>query len=95
MIGMNGKSYMEFDIKITKQRLEKGLDGMPQIEDIASWNIGAPGSLIMKTSSMALTQFSAVTIYRIVTVQVSDIYHYYQGYVRRWGIISLRSKPPL
>ena len=72
MIGGNGKSYMEFDVKITKQRLEKGLDGMPQIEDVANWNVGAPGSLKIKTTSMALTQFSAKTIYRIVTVQVSD-----------------------
>jgi hypothetical protein len=68
MINTNGKSYMDFDVKITKQ----GLDQVEQaqIEDVATWNVGAPGSIEMKMTSQALTEFSAVTIYRVVTVQV-------------------------
>ena len=65
---------MDFDVKITKQRLKKGLDGLPQIEDLANWSIGAPGSLELEPMmSQALSEFSAVTIYRIVTVQVRNI----------------------
>ena len=72
MIEENGKSYLDFEIKVIKQKLGKGLDGMSQIEDIGSWNVGAPGTLELKPgASQALKQFSSKTIYRIVTVQVS------------------------
>ena len=72
MIEENGKNYLDFEIKIIKQKLGKGLDGMSQIEDIGSWNVGTPGTLELKPgASQALKQFSSKTIYRIVTVQVS------------------------
>ena len=74
MINTNGKSYMDFDVKITKQ----GLNQVEQavIEDVATWNVGSPGSMEMKMTSQALTEFSAVTIYRVVTVQVKhSLYH--------------------
>ena len=72
MIEENGKNYLDFEIKVIKQKLGKGLDGMSQIEDIGSWNVGTPGTLELKPgASQALKQFSSKTIYRIVTVQVS------------------------
>ena len=77
MISTNGHSYMDFDVKITKQ----GLNQVEQavIEDVATWKVGSPGSMEMKMTSQALTEFSAVTIYRVVTVQVKNIlYHAYK-----------------
>ena len=71
MIEENGKNYLDFEINVIKQKLGKGLDGMSQIEDIGSWNVGTPGTLELKPgASQALKQFSSKTIYRIVTVQV-------------------------
>ena len=78
MIEENGKSYLDFEIKVIKQKLGKGLDGMSQIEDIGSWKVGTPGTLELKPgSSQALKQFSSKTIYRIVTVQVGCFYYMY------------------
>ena len=71
MIEENGKNHLDFEINVIKQKLGKGLDGMSQIEDIGSWNVGIPGTLELKPgASQALKQFSSKTIYRIVTVQV-------------------------
>ena len=68
MIGTNGKSYMDFDVKITKQSLNQ--INQFQIDDVATYNVGVPGSIEMAMTSEALTEFSAVTIYRIVVIEV-------------------------
>ena len=91
MIEENGKNYLDFEIKVIKQKLGKGLDGMSQIEDIGSWNVGTPGTLELKPgASQALKQFSSKTIYRIVTVQVrcSAVFDVYFGNINNTFYLS-------
>ena len=64
---------MDFDVKITKQSLNQ--INQFQIDDVATYNVGVPGSIEMKMTSEALTDFSAVTIYRIVVVEVLSVYY--------------------
>ena len=107
MIEENGKNYLDFEIKVIKQKLGKGLDGMSQIEDIGSWNVGTPGTLELKPgASQALKQFSSKTIYRIVTVQVRclavfdvyfgniSIYHFFSSNLYLIWFVVWFQQPP-
>ena len=87
MIGSNGKSYMDFDVRITKQSLNQ--INQFQVDDVATYNVGVPGSIEMKMTSEALTEFSAVTIYRIVVVEVVWILLYDNKKEYGWNIPDL------
>ncbi|KAG8222734.1 Ionotropic receptor 25a [Ladona fulva] len=65
MIESNGKSSMEFSMKVEKVSIVNSM--AVSAEDIGSWKAGIDHPLKVK-NTQSLTNFSSVTVYRIVTV---------------------------
>ena len=72
IIDANGKSMMEFEVHITNQKVRKGKNMKPQVDDVGTWQIGAPGMLVVTevSAAKALKSFSTKPVYKIVIVEV-------------------------
>jgi len=84
LIDTNGHSYEEFTMRLEKVTVLNSQS--VSAENVGSWKASLNSPIVVKDAAN-MTHFSAVTVYRVVTVLVNNIFTYIVQTFFRYTII--------
>jgi hypothetical protein len=88
----NGKSFLGARVNLDKYLFNRGTPVSAEGERLATWTTGLPGSLALEPGKN-LSEFQAISVYRITTVIVRSLSGVEQDEPRRRSNLTLYRDP--